>query len=212
MPRRSVSSDASGPDSPPNSRATLHQVSGVWTSRDRSGAAPSPQQPGRLPRCTSTWMRGAGSRASERMASAVFRSVASRPVRPGGRRSSTFRLSRRLAAMSTPSTMSHGAPSRTAAEPSDRSSRLVASITSTEGPWPRRNWRHERWIGSPAPPHSASPDSCSRCSRWNGVRDWARARPGIAPARVGAGGAEPAREAAPGSSHAGSWSSLMVPP
>ena len=42
MPRRSVSSDASRPDAPANSRAIRHQVSGVWISRDLSVALSFP--------------------------------------------------------------------------------------------------------------------------------------------------------------------------
>ena len=144
MPRRSVSSDASRPGAPANSRAIRHQVSGVWTSRDPSPACSSPQQLGRLSRCTSSCMRGVETWASERMASTAFRKAASWPVSSAGRRSSTVRLSRRPAAISTPSASSQGAPSRTAAVPRARTSRPVASITSTDGPWPRRNRRQAR--------------------------------------------------------------------
>ncbi len=212
MPRRSVSSDASRSDAPRTAgrSGTRSPACGPAATRRRPSL---PQQPGWLLRCTSICRRGTATWASERMASAAFRRAASRPVSSAGRRSSTLRLSRRPAAISTPSASSQGARSRTAAVPRARTSRPVASITSTEGPWPRRNWRQARWTGSPAPPHSARPDSCRRCSRCRGVRDWAWARPGSAPARVGAGGTAPARAAAPASSHAGSiWSSLMAPP
>ena len=164
-PRRSVSSDASRSGAPAKSRAIRHHVSGVWISRDASAGRPSPQQPGRLSRRTSTCRRGMATWASERMESTAFRKAASRPFSSAGRRSSTLRLSRRPTAIRTPSARSHGAPSRTAAGPRERASRPVASITSTEGPRPRRNCRQARWIGSPAPPHSARPDSWRRCSR-----------------------------------------------
>ncbi len=59
-PRRRVSSDASRSGAPANSRAIRHHVSGVWMSRDASAGRPSPQQPGRLSRSTSTCRRGNG--------------------------------------------------------------------------------------------------------------------------------------------------------
>ena len=147
------------------------------------------------------------------MASAVFRRAASRPVSSAGRRNSTVRQSRRPAAISTPSASNHGACSSTVTVPRARTSKPVASITSTDGPWPRTNCRHARWTGSPAPPHSVRPEACMRCSRCKGARAWARARPGSAAASVGAGGTVPARAAARASSHRGSvWSSLMAAP
>ena len=59
VPRRSVSSDASGPVASAKSRARRHQVSGVCTSRASSAGRPSPQQLARLSRCMSRWTRGA---------------------------------------------------------------------------------------------------------------------------------------------------------
>ena len=162
MPRRSVSSDASRPDSPANSRAIRHQVSGVWISRDPSVGCSSPQKPGRLSRRTSSCMRGLETWASERMASTALRKAASWPDSSAGRRSSTVRLSRRPAAISRPSASSQGAPSSTAALPRARTSRPVASITSADGPWPRRNRRQVRATDSPAPLLSARPDSRTR--------------------------------------------------
>ena len=134
MPRRSVSSEASRFGAPANSSAMRHQVSGVWTSRDPSLACPSPQQLGRQSRCTSTRRRGTVIWASERMASTAFSRAASWPFSSAGRRSSTLPLSRRPNAISTPSASSQGAPSRTAAVPRARTSKPVASITSTQGP------------------------------------------------------------------------------
>ena len=102
-----------------------------------------------------------------------------RSARPAGAtRSSGCRAGPR--AISTPSASSQGARSSTAAGPSARASNEVASITSVDGPWPRMKRRQARCSGSPAPPHSASPDCCTRCSRCSGVRDCARVRPGSA--------------------------------
>ena len=115
MPRRSVSNDASRSGRAGEQQRDPHQVSGVWISRDPSLACPSPQQPGWQSRCTSIWRRGVAIRASERMASTAFRKAASWPFSSAGKRSSTLWLSRRPAAISTPSASSQGAPSSTAA-------------------------------------------------------------------------------------------------
>ena len=121
--------------------------------------------------------------ASALMASTAFRKSASRPLSSRGSRNSTLRLPRPTA-ISRPSARSQGAPSSTADAPRARLSKPVASITSTDDPWPRRNLRHDRWIGSPEKPHSGRSDCCTRCSRWSGVMDCATARPGSASSSV----------------------------
>ncbi len=192
MPRLSVSSDTSRSDAPANSIAMRHQVSGVWISCARSLGCPSSQQLGAQFRCTSIWRPGVAIRASDRIASTAFKTAASCPWSSADKRSSILWLSRRPAAISTPSARSQGAPSSTAPEPCPRGSNSVASITSTDGPWPRRNSRQAREIGSPAGPHSTRPDSLNTWSRSRGDSDCARCRPGIARSSVGAGGATPA--------------------
>ena len=67
--------------------------------------------------------RGLATWASDRMASTALRKAASWPVSSAGRRSSTVRLSRRPSAIITPSAISQGAPSSTAAVPCARTSR-----------------------------------------------------------------------------------------
>ena len=84
------------------------------------------------------------------MASTAFSKAASCPWSSAGKRSSIVWLSRRPAAIRTPSARSQGASSSTAPAPWARGSSWVASITNTEGPWPRRNSRQAVWIGSPA--------------------------------------------------------------
>ncbi len=132
MPRLSVSSEPSRPDAPAKRRAIRHQVSGVWTRRELSPAARSPQQLGWQSRSTCTCRRGAAICASERIASTALSKGASRPLNSAGRRSSTFRVSRSPAAISTPSASSQGALSSTAAAPRARASNAVASMTSTD--------------------------------------------------------------------------------
>ncbi len=164
MPRRSVSNDTSRSAAPAKSIAMRHQVSGVWTKCARSLGCPSSQQPGVHFRCTSIWRLGVAIRASERIASTALRSAASCPWSSAGKRSSILWLSRSPAAINTPSARSQGALSSTAPAPCARASSWVASITSADRPWPRRNSRQARWIGSPAGPHSARPDSCRRAA------------------------------------------------
>ncbi len=201
MPRLSVSNDTSRSDAPANSIAMRHQVSGVWMSCARSLGCPSSQQPGVQFRCTSIWRLGVAIRASERIVSTALRRAASCPWSSAGKRSSILWLSRSPAAISTPSARSQGALSSTAPAPCARVSNWVASITRTDGPWPRRNSRQARWIGSPAGPHSARPDSCKTRSRSRGASDCARCKPGIARSSVAAGATDPAIVAP--SSHVG---------
>ena len=195
MPRRSVSNDASRSAAPANSRAIRHHVSGVWTSRERSGGWLSPQQPGVQLRCTSICRPGVAIRASERMASTAFSKAASCPWSSAGKRSSIVWLSRRPAAIRTPSARSQGSVV-------EHGARTVGACDPAgwrRSPTPKGRGRagtHARPCGSARrrPPQSARPDSFRTCSRWRGASDCARWRPGMALWSVCAGGTEPARE------------------
>ena len=147
-PRRSVSSDASSSVSRRTGArsGTRSPAYGRGATRRRRrrlpGARLAVAHDLHLRRGLATW-------ASDRMASTALRKAASRPVEPAGRRSSTVRLSRRPGDHRALA-ISQGAPSRTAVAPA-LSSNPVASITSVDGPWPRRKRRQARWIGSPPP-------------------------------------------------------------
>ena len=211
MPRRSVSNDASRSGAPANSqRDPTPRLGGVDSAVSGRRDVPHPSNPV----CSCGAPRSGGREWRSERASGWRRPrSARRPrvlgVRPAnGARSCGCRADRRRSGR-----LRRGARERRRGRRPHRVrvvSNWVASITNTEGPWPRRNSRQASWIGSPAAPQSARPDSFRTCSRWRGASDCARWRPGMALWSVCAGGTEPAR-GAPSSQRGRCGRSLTAP-